>query len=94
MTLSSTAQPALRVRIRFNTQWESSAGGAYKWRMVFPDGSERLAKSISITVPSWTSEDLLPNGVTKWHVTCEGVVVEKDGHVVIRSKAEPPSTSS
>lgn len=73
---------AKSVKIRFNTMWEQSDGQAFKWR-VLVDGSEVLAKSVQLNVPSWTTEDVLPNGARKWHISCEGKVVEKDGHVVV-----------
>lgn len=75
----------VQIRLRFNTQWESSEGAALKWRLLFPDGTEQVVKSVQINVPSWTSEDRLASGATKWHVTCEGVLELREGHAVIRA---------
>ena len=70
------------IKIRFNTMWEQSQGQELKWR-VLVDGSEKLAKSVELRVPSWTTEDILPSGVKKWHITCKGTLLENDGHFVV-----------
>jgi len=73
------------VQIRFNTEWEKTDGGQYKWR-VLVDGRERLAKSVRIEVPCFTTEDVLPDGRRKWHVTAEAAaVLEQDGHLRVVS---------
>ena len=73
------------VQVRFNTEWEKSAGGEYKWR-VLVDGHEQLAKSVRIEVPCWTTEDLLADGRRKWHLTAEaGKILDQQGHLRIVS---------
>lgn len=73
----------MRVQIRFNTEWEKSAGGELKWR-VLVDGQERLAKSVVFEVPCHTTEDVLPDGRRKWHLTAEaGSVSDDQGHLRI-----------
>jgi len=74
------------VQVRFNTEWETSAGGEYKWRVLI-DGHEHLAKSVVIEVPCRTTEDILPDGRRKWHVTAEaGRVLDQQGHLRIVSR--------
>jgi hypothetical protein len=63
-------ESSMRVQIRFNTEWEKTAGGEYKWRVII-DGRERLAKAVRIEAPCHTTEDLLPDGRRKWHLTVE-----------------------
>lgn len=73
------------VKVRFNTEWEKTVGGEYKWR-VLVDGRERLAKSLKIEVPCYTTEDVLPDGRRKWHLTAEaGRILDHEGHFRIVS---------
>ncbi|MGZ3884118.1 MAG: hypothetical protein ACXVPQ_10145 [Bacteroidia bacterium] len=51
--------------IRYNTE----NTGTLFWRVVI-DGEEHLADSISILVPSHTSQDTLPDGRVKFHISC------------------------
>jgi hypothetical protein len=71
-----------QVKIHFNTQFESAESRDLKWR-VLVNGDEVLARSVSIEVPCVTTEDLLPIGITKWHITCEGTVRISEDHVII-----------
>lgn len=69
------------VKIRFNTEWESTPGGEFKWR-VLVDGREQLAKTVVFEVPCHTTEDVLPDGRRKWHLTAEAArVVDDQGHL-------------
>ncbi len=60
-----------RIQIRFNTDKEKIDAGLPAWR-VLVDGTEYLASSVRIEVPTWTTEDILPTGQKKWHLSCEG----------------------
>ncbi len=66
------------IKVRFNTKHT----GTYKWRVLI-DGDERLAKSVRILVPCESSEDLLPSGEIKHHLTCVGKPEWNDGIVTI-----------
>ena len=54
-----------RLMIRFNTENQ----GKLFWRVVV-DGVEHLADSVTLYQPSSTSEDTLPDGKKKFHITC------------------------
>lgn len=53
------------------------------WRVLI-DGQEYLAQNVRVEVPMWTTEDLLPTGQRKWHLSCEGEVHWADNSCVIR----------
>ena len=73
------------VKIRFNTEWEKTPGGEFKWR-VLVDGREQLAKSVTFEVPCYTTEDVLPDGRRKWHLTAEaGQILDDQGHFRVTS---------
>lgn len=61
------------VQIRFNTERERKDGSLPAWRLLI-DGVEHLAESVEIQVPCRTTQDLLPSGIVKWHVSCRGMV--------------------
>jgi hypothetical protein len=65
------------IQIRFNTD-RLRDESAPAWRVI-QDGVERLASSISITAPCWTTRDVMASGLTKWHISCDGVT-SWDGH--------------
>jgi hypothetical protein len=73
------------IQIRFNTDKEKISKELPAWR-VLVDGIEYLAKDVRIEVPMWTSEDILPTGQKKWHLSCEGDVIwdEQQENCVIR----------
>lgn len=77
------SESGMSIKVRFNTEWEKTAGGEYKWRVIV-DGREQLAKSVEIEATCHTTEDVLPDGRTKWHLTVEaGEVLEHQGHLRI-----------
>ncbi len=59
------------IQIRFNTDKEKVSADSPAWR-VLVDGIEYLAQTVRVEVPMWTTEDLLPTGQRKWHLSCEG----------------------
>lgn len=59
------------IQIRFNTDKERFDANLPAWR-VLVDGVEHFARHVRIEVPMWTSEDRLPTGQTKWHLSCSG----------------------
>ena len=65
--------PSQKIKIRFNTEKQKTDLGLPAWR-VLVDGQERLAHQIEILAKSWTSEDEIAPGVTKWHICTEGQV--------------------
>lgn len=73
------------IQIRFNTDKERVSATAPAWRVLI-DGVEFLASDVRVEVPMWTSEDILPTGIKKWHLTCEGEAHfdEPGGNCIIR----------
>lgn len=53
------------LRLRFNTE---NVGELF-WRVIIND-EEHLANSVQLHVPSFTSQDILPNGKVKFHISC------------------------
>lgn len=53
------------VKLRFNTENKTDQ----YWR-VLVNGEERTARSVAINVPTFTTQDNLPNGKVKFHITC------------------------
>jgi len=51
--------------IRFNTENK----GSDFWRIITEEG-EQFAESVAIQVPTFTTQDTLPDGRTKWHLSC------------------------
>lgn len=72
-----------KIQIRFNTEKERIDNRVPAWR-VLVDGQEHLAENVRVEVPMWTSEDLLPTGQKKWHLSCEGEVHWEDRSCIIR----------
>lgn len=58
--------PKKNLKIRFNTE----NTGSLFWRVVV-DGEEQLADHIDILVPTYTSQDALPDGRIKWHISAD-----------------------
>lgn len=72
----------MKIQIRFNTEKEKTDPQLPAWR-VLEDGHEALATHVEIRVPAFTSEDVLPSGMRKWHISCEGRAVWEDGKCTI-----------
>ncbi len=53
------------LKIRYNTE----NTGTLFWRVVVDD-KEILADTISINVPTFTTQDKLPDGRIKFHISC------------------------
>ena len=58
--------PKKTLKIRFNTE----NTGTLFWRALI-DEEEHLADHIELLVPSYTSEDALPDGRKKWHISAD-----------------------
>jgi len=58
------------LKIRFNTKF-LEGDPRLKWRII-QDDQEFLAEEIKISVPTYTTEDIIETGETKWHVSCDG----------------------
>jgi hypothetical protein len=69
------------IKIRFNTEKEKVSKDLPAWRVVI-DGVEHLAHHVRIEVPMETSEDTLPTGQLKWHLSCKGRVHWEGGDKV------------
>ena len=54
------------LRIRYNTE----NTGTLFWRVVV-DNEEILADTITINVPTYTTQDTLPDGRIKFHISCK-----------------------
>lgn len=74
----------MKIQIRFNTDREKKDGALPPWRVLI-DGVEYLATDVRVETPTWTSEDVLPTGIKKWHISTEGQAHWDDsGRCVIR----------
>lgn len=70
--LKSYKMGFMLVKIRFNTEvLKTPELQPPEWRVLY-EGCEHFAREVSIEVPCWTTQDVLPEGVTKWHFSCEG----------------------
>ena len=72
-----------RIQIRFNTKFAESPGSRLKWR-VLVNGAEHLASHVKVCVPCETTEDVIEEGVVKWHLTCQGSAVWSGDAITIR----------
>lgn len=54
------------LKIRFNTLNK----GSLFWRVII-DGEEHLADEIQIETKSYTTQDILPTGEKKWHISVD-----------------------
>lgn len=54
-----------KLMLRFN---HNNTGNLF-WRCII-EGEEKLADSVTMYVPSATTEDILPSGEKKFHLTC------------------------
>lgn len=54
------------LKLRFNTE---NTGTLY-WRAIY-DGAEHLADHVDIRVPTYTTQDTLPDGRIKWHISAD-----------------------
>lgn len=84
-TMAEAGNAKHNIQIRFNTEREKVSAAAKPWRVLI-DGVEYLAKDVRVEVPMWTTEDLLPTGQKKWHLSCQGEAVwdEPGGNCLIR----------
>lgn len=53
------------LQLRFNTE----NTGSLFWRVIV-DSQEHLADDVKIEVPSFTTQDVLPDGRIKFHLSC------------------------
>jgi hypothetical protein len=74
------------INIRFNTDKEKVSAELPAWRVLI-DGIEHLASSVRVEVPMQTTEDLLPTGQRKWHLSCRGYAHWDNDACVIRGEA-------
>jgi hypothetical protein len=73
-----------QIKLRFNTEKEKADQSLPAWRVLI-DGVEHLATGVRIEAPIWTSEDILPTGQRKWHISSEGTVHwNEDGSCLIQ----------
>lgn len=59
------------IKIRYNTEKDKTDPTLPAWR-VLVDGVERLAESVDIQAPCWTTKDEISAGLFKWHISCIG----------------------
>jgi len=78
-TSASLKLPLLH--LRFNTE---CTDGLHYWRVLI-DEVEHLAAEVRIEVPVFTSRDTLPDGRTKWHISCAYNALHwKDSTLIVR----------
>lgn len=63
-----------RLQIRYNIDNK----GALFWRVI-ADNQEYLADFVNIQVPTFTSQDFLPDGSSKFHISCYYSELQWDG---------------
>jgi len=56
------------VKIRYKT--DAKPGDILQWRVIV-DGVEHHASNVVINCMSYTTRDIIENGVEKWHITCK-----------------------
>ena len=56
------------VKVRYKT--DAKKEDIHHWRVIV-DGFEYNASNVTITVPSWTSNDFIEGVGEKWHIGCE-----------------------
>lgn len=57
------------LRLRYNTEAKTAEGDRNIWRVIREDWSEKLAESVEIKVPVFTTYDKLPDGRHKAHIS-------------------------
>lgn len=62
---TQTPVPGKLLKIRFNTKHN----GSLHWRIII-DEKEYLADHVTINVPAFDTEDVLPDGTKKYHISC------------------------
>jgi hypothetical protein len=55
------------------------------WRVLI-NGVEHTASEIKIEVPTKTTKDILPEGIVKFHISCESEHFEWNGSALIIKK--------
>jgi hypothetical protein len=69
------------LKIRYNTEHNNTK---LKWRVcVLPSWEETLVEDIMICTGSYTTEDILPDGRVKYHITVNYTETELKGNVMI-----------
>jgi hypothetical protein len=71
-----------QVLVRFNTKFEEASDKKLKWRVLIDD-QEHLASKVKIFVVSETTENVIADGQTKWHLSAFGNVSWKGSEVTI-----------
>lgn len=67
------------VKLRYNHDHE---GSLLRWRILI-DGKEFKAERVEFHVKTWTTEDTLPSGEVKYHVSAIANDVRWEGNVVV-----------
>lgn len=69
------------IKIRFNTEHN---GSKLKWRVILPGWEEILVEKVIIKTDSYTTEDILPDGRVKNHITVEySSIIRNENYLVI-----------
>jgi hypothetical protein len=77
-SLHLLSMPKKTLKLRFNTE----NTGTLFWRALI-DGEEHLADHVELKVPSYTSQDTLPDGRIKWHISADYTELVWEGTTLI-----------
>lgn len=80
------------IKIRYNTEKDKTDASLPAWRVLI-NGIEHLATEVELKVVSKTTEDILPSGILKWHISCVGKAEWNGLHCTITS-ANTSTTSN
>lgn len=78
---------SLDIKIRYNTEKDKTDASLPAWRVLI-EGVEHLAQTVEVQVPCWTTQDEISPGLVKWHISCTGTPVWKDGNCTIKETAK------
>ncbi len=74
------------IRYRYNTMYDETPGGEWKWRVILErddEFEEVLAKELLVNVPSFSREDDMSVVGRKYHMACYGVFRVENGLGII-----------
>ena len=68
------------VKIRYKT--DAKTDDVLHWRVLI-DGVEHYASNVTINCMSYTTKDIIEDGIEKWHITCKPIQVQWMGNECI-----------
>lgn len=70
----------MNVKLRYKT--DAKPEDTLHWRIII-DGVEKHASEVRLFCPTYTTKDIVEEGVEKWHISCKANIIEWKNEICI-----------